>query len=288
MTAIETRPFELTPAPGRVIRGKLDVPAQSPDSAAPRSLPVVLLLHGFKGFMDWGFFPHVGHALAARGMAVARYNNSGSGVGPDLESFTDDEGFARNTYTKELEDVAAVRAFVESGARAALDPSRVAILGHSRGGGVALIDAAERGDYRALATWSAISTVHRFDDATLARWREEGELGIPNARTGQVHRLALDVLDDAETSRERLDIIGACARIGTPSLVVHGRDDEGVPFAEGEAIAAAFPPGVARLHAVPGTGHTFGVGHPAPASWPATFEDVLEVTARHLAEHLLG
>ena len=33
--------------------------------------PVAVLVHGFKGFMDWGFFPHLSRRLAAAGFVAA-------------------------------------------------------------------------------------------------------------------------------------------------------------------------------------------------------------------------
>ena len=56
---IEQRRFELCvdASQGRVIRGRIERPAN-----ALESLPHVIVVHGFKGFMDWGFFPE----LAAR------------------------------------------------------------------------------------------------------------------------------------------------------------------------------------------------------------------------------
>ena len=42
--------------------------------------------HGFKGFKDWGFFPHLADRLARAGLVAVSFNFSGSGVGPDGET----------------------------------------------------------------------------------------------------------------------------------------------------------------------------------------------------------
>ena len=72
-------------------------------------------------------------------------NSSGSGVGEDPLAMDDDEdAFFNDSYSRQLEDMA-------QGARAsrAASPgwtrSREVLMGHSRGGGMAVISAAEAG-----------------------------------------------------------------------------------------------------------------------------------------------
>jgi len=288
--SVECRPFrlQLEGEGARVIRGCVDFPAGSEDGADPR--PYVLVLHGFKGFMDWGFFPLLGRRLAAGGLVAVRFNMSGSGIGEDLESFTETEAFARNTYTRELEDTDVVRAFVEESRMPWVDLDRRGVFGHSMGGGVALLHAAERGDYGACVTWAAISRVQRYDDDTVAAWRREGVLVIRNARTGQELPLSTDILDDVLENGSQLDVRAACRRSATPTLLVHGSEDEAVPFAEGETLEAARAESPAadrgRFVAVHGAGHTFGAVHPPRETTPH-LERVLAETVGHFRRHLL-
>ena len=282
MAPTEVRRFELRfrDEPQRRIRGRVIAP--TPDGTRR---PFVLVLHGFKGFQDWGFFPLLCRRLAEAGLVAVSFNVSGSGIGPDGETFDDDEGFARNTYSRELEDVERVRAHVARGAIEGVDPARAGLFGHSRGGGVALIHAAEDARYRAVVTWSAIPRVDAWDEATRALWREQGFVTVHNARTGRDHRLDLALLEDAEEHRERLDIAAACARISAPTLLVHGTADEAVPFAALEHLASAFRPGVAQPLAVAGAGHTFAAKHPL-GELPAELERVLGATVEAFVERL--
>jgi hypothetical protein len=48
---------------------------------------VVLLCHGFKGYKDYGFFPHLASSLARDGFIAHRFNFSHSGVTPIYETF---------------------------------------------------------------------------------------------------------------------------------------------------------------------------------------------------------
>jgi dipeptidyl aminopeptidase/acylaminoacyl peptidase len=284
--SIEARSFQLeAPAePGRVIRGRVE----SPEGAehAGRELPHVIVLHGFKGFMGWGFFPLLSARLASEGFVAVSFNFSGSGIGADLERFTDLEGFRQSTPTRELEDVALVRRFVATAVPWA-DPARVGVFGHSRGGATALLHAAEAADVGAVVTWSAVATFARFDPETVAGWRARGFLPIENARTGQTLPLGTGFLDDLERNAARLDVPDACRRLRAPALLVHGTADETVPFAEARRLHGASPPSRARLLAVEGAGHTFGATHPLRGV-PAPLTRALDATLAAFRKHLAG
>jgi pimeloyl-ACP methyl ester carboxylesterase len=250
---------------------------------APRSLPYVLVLHGFKGFMNWGFFPLLSRRLARAGIVAISFNVSGSGIGEDLESFTDEEGFAANTLSRELEDIELVRTFARSGRLQGVDPGTCALFGHSRGGGTMLIHAAEHGDARALVTWSAVENFDRFDEATKQSWREQGYIPIVNARTGQVLRLAWTALEDLETHRARLDPLAAARRLRLPALFVHGAADDVVPAAASRELHAAYAG--SRLLVIEGAGHTFGAKHPLDGI-PDALDRALDATIAFFSENL--
>ena len=110
-------------------------------------------------------------------------------------------------------------------------------------------------------------------------------LEVPNARTGQVHRMSVDFLDDVERNADALDVIAACQRSRTPTLLVHGEQDESVPFEEGLEIFEAFTPGRADLVAIEGAGHTFGAVHPYAGITPA-LEQAMKRTVDFLTKHL--
>jgi dipeptidyl aminopeptidase/acylaminoacyl peptidase len=273
-------PFEIAydDEPTRVLRGVVERPA----GAADEPLPWVLVLHGFKGFMDWGFFPLLSRGIAESGMVSVRFNTSGSGVGADFVDFSDLAAFEKDTYGRQLEDIERVRALVVSGALTTVDPGRAGLLGHSRGGGLGLLHAAEHA-YAAIVTWAAIDDVQRFDAATLERWRADGHLDIPNLRTGQTMRLGLDCLHEYEADPARFDILAACARVQAPTLVVHGTKDESVPHDAAVRLRAALAS--ATLLSMEGTGHTFGATHPlTEVSRP--LERVLSHSLEHLACYL--
>ena len=88
--------------------------------------PAVVVLHGFKGFKDWGMFPPTARRLAERGLAVVSMNASMNGVGEDLLEFTELEKFARNTPQRAILDLERVIDAVEAGdVDPTIDPSRL-------------------------------------------------------------------------------------------------------------------------------------------------------------------
>src|SRR5829696_7867016 len=73
-------------------------------SHEPSARPAVIVLHGYKGFKDWGMFPRVSDRLAQAGFTVISPNLSGSGV-DDSGDFSLPEQFGHNTFSAELQDI---------------------------------------------------------------------------------------------------------------------------------------------------------------------------------------
>lgn len=268
--------FDLAGAAGRVIRGEVRV--------ARRAAGSVVLVHGFKGFSRFAFFPYLAERLAAAGLTAVSFNMSGSGIGEDLETFTDFDAFAENTYTRELQDLQLVLA--ESKRRGWIG-AQCGLFGHSRGGAVALLEASRDARVRALVTWASISTVVRWGDDEVARWRARGHLEVPNARTGQVMRVNSTLLDETlEHEHGRLSLAAAAETLLCPWLIVHGDADETVPFDEAERLHAASE-GRAELLRVGGATHAFNVAHGMTAASPQLAE-AAERTERFFVERLVA
>jgi uncharacterized protein len=234
--------------------------------------PAVVICHGFKGFKDWGFFPHAADRLARAGFTAVSFNFSGSGVGPDGETFSELERWGRQTVTGDLADLATVVDHV-----AAAGAPWIGLLGHSRGGGTAVLYADGDPRVKALVTWAAVCRYRWWSEAEAAAWRHEGRLDVVNMRTGEVLPLGPNLLEDLEAGEAgALDIVAAAARLRIPWLIVHGDADESVPLDQGRKLERAGA-GRARLLLVEGAGHTFGVRHPWAGS-TAAFDRVLEET----------
>lgn len=269
------RPFRLE-QPHGLIRGDVRVPEGPPPRTA------VLVVHGFKGYKDWAFFPWLAERLVGDRHAVVSFNMTGSGIGSDPHAFTDLEGFRANTYSRELSDVAAVLETL-AGDLLPRVPDRIGLLGHSRGGADAVLTASERSGIDALVTWAAVAELDRWTAETRAAWREHGVLYVLNSRTGQQMPLGLELLEDFEASRDRFDVLAAASRVAAPWLIVHGGADETVPPDHARRLARACPG--SRLCLVDGAGHTFDARHPFPGPNPR-LQEALAATRRHFRLHL--
>jgi dienelactone hydrolase len=264
------------------VLGPIFADVRSSDRERPR--PAVLVVHGFKGFKDWGMFPLVAERLARAGFTAVSFNLSGSGVDDAGQTAWPDR-FGHATYSGDLEDLRRVAAALAEGRLGLAPTSMLGVLGHSRGGGEAILFAVGEPKVRALVTWAAISEVHRWPGQG-ARWRRAGSIEIRNARTGTVLPLYPDVLDDIEQHGPALDIRAAAARVMVPWLLVHGTADESVPVAEAEILrgAASDNPDV-RYLPIEGAGHTFGAAHPMfgiPPALAVAIDESVKWMGRHL------
>jgi len=260
-------PVRIRRARARPLAGNL----HTPDGGAQGA---VLILHGFMGFKDWGFFPYLADALAAHGFYALRVNLSGCGIREDGIVFDDPEGFEKATLSGDLEDAAAAVAFLQ--AETADLP--LGLLGHSRGGGTAIVLAAMHPDVRALVTWAAISRAARFGPEATAAWGRGETWPVTNQRTGQVFHIRRDFQDDLARNRERFDLAARAAEIAAPWLIVHGADDESVPLREAQDLHASAG-GRPRLLPIQATGHTFGAVHPFAGETPALRQATDETAA---------
>jgi uncharacterized protein len=276
-------PFVLPGARNGPIRGDAYLPERA------RGAPVVVACHGFKGFKDWGFWPPTGQAFAEHGLALVTFNVSGSGIGEDFQQFTDLDRFEANTIGKEVEDLGIVidalasKAVPLSGA----DARKLGVLGHSRGGGVALVRASRDPRIRSGVTWAAVSSFLMVADAEGQAWRERGYLEVENARTRQIFRVGSQLLEELETHGEALDPVLAAGRIQVPFLIIHGSQDESVSVQAAHRLSQALDPVRGKLLVVEGAGHTFGAQHPFSSPTPA-LRLVLDRTISWFRDTLAG
>lgn len=266
--------------PGALGEILVDVRAGSRDAAQP----AVLLIHGFKGFKDYAFLPVFAERLARAGFAAVTASVSGSGV-DEAGDFTRLDRFARNTYTRELDDLHAVVAALRAGQLEVAPPSALGLVGHSRGGGMALLLARELPTVAAMVTWSGVGKARRHTDAELEAWRRVGTIEVLHQRLRIRLPLEWEVAEDClQHEHGRLDIAAAARTLGRPWLQVHGTADTTVPFPEAEELAAAAGQGH-ELLAIPGADHTYGTRHPWAGSTPeaeAVFDATLAFHSRHL------
>lgn len=197
----------------------------------------------------------------------------------DLEDL---DAFGRNNFSIELDDLGQLLdALHTPGATpvpaAELDLAHLYLVGHSRGGGLVLLKAAEDPRVRAVATWAAVADFdQRWPAALMDEWQRTGRIFVPNARTGQQLPLDYQIVEDFAAHRPRLDITHNVRRkLRQPLLLIHGDQDETVAVQAAYTLHQLKPD--AELLVVPGATHMFGGAHP----WPST---ELPQPARYIAE----
>ena len=256
-----------------------------PADSKEDNLPVILFLHGFKGFKDWGAFPDACSELSKKGFAVLAMNFSLNGVGESMTEFDQLDLFARETLSQDLEDVGTViEALKDRDITVqdySLDTDTIGVLGHSRGGHTAVAASAEYPEIKCLVTWSAVADYNaRWSNDMINDWEEKGVTEIKNGRTGQIMPVKDVVYKDAIKNADRLMAVKRVGELkNIPSLFVHSKGDEGVPYSEAEKLYEHCNSEDKKLELIPDSGHTFDTAHPFEAeTLPEPFAKVVNIT----------
>ncbi|MEX2463199.1 MAG: alpha/beta fold hydrolase [Balneolaceae bacterium] len=263
-----------------------------PASGIGSVFPVILFIHGFKGFKDWGAFPDACEELARSGFAVITFNLSLNGVGESLLDFDEPEKFRRQTFSQDLKDIGsvidAIKTKLISNDKVVLDTDRVGLIGHSRGGHLAIVAAAEYSEIQCLVTWSAVADYNaRWSKEMVNDWNTKGYTEIKNARTGEILQLDKIVYDDAIQNADRLMAINRVKELYIPSMFIAGKDDEAVSYQDSEKLFRNSPAEEKEIRLISNAGHTFETSHPfTDDDFPAPFSEVINLTEGWFLEHL--
>jgi len=243
--------------------------------------PVLLILHGFKGFKDWGFFPYVAEQCAHHGLITLTVNFSLNGYRPHSDCIESPDDFHRNTISREIQETLSLVEALRAGSlHPSLQPyahNPLYLLGHSRGGGIAVVTASRSSHISKVAVWNSVANFDRFTQRQKQLWAESGAFPVENARTGQVLSLGLDYLQDITDNALTISPTHAAAQLHHASLlVVHAEQDMTVPLREAHKLLDSSS-AHAQLHVIARTGHTFGAVHPFQGSTMA-LDEALAVT----------
>ncbi|MEJ7560677.1 MAG: alpha/beta hydrolase [Pedobacter sp.] len=263
---IRKEEFELTGADGKLIYGDYTYN----DSGS--ELPTIIFIHGFKGFKDWGAHNVMAGFFAGNSFRYLKFNLSHSGVTKENPNDVSDlDSFANNTVSKELYDIQQVVDFtIEK-----FPGSPLTLIGHSRGGGLAILQTAKDERISNLITWSSIS-----DFASLWKkeqeeaWLTEGTIFVVNARTKEKMPLNKSLLEDFSEHREQYNILNAAKKIDVPWLILHGDNDVNVDFSVAQTLAQNQLK--AQIQKIEGANHVYGASHPYTAQ---TLPDHLQQVA---------
>lgn len=245
---------------------------------------LVIFCHGFKGFKDWGAWHLVAREFAKAGFVFLKFNFSHNGVGQkDLQDFTRLDLFFESNYSKEMEDLELVLNWTKEAKEIkALNIQETYLIGHSRGGGIALQSAANLSSISKVSTWASISHFDRFgDDKTKAAWKAEGFRNFHNSRTQQDMKIGVQFYDDYLANQHKLDLETAANSLNKPYLIVHGKNDDAVGFSSAQRLKKWCPN--AQLHLIENANHVFGAKHPyTEDALPSDLQEVVDETIKFL------
>lgn len=254
-----------------------------------RKKPVIIFSHGYRGFKDWGPFDIIAQKFAEQGFVFVKFNFSHNGTTIDHPvDFVDLEAFGNDNISIELDDLAVVVDWVLSTDfvvnEGNLDKDRLFLLGHSRGGGIAILKAREDKRVKKLCTWASLNEVSKYwTDEQLEQIKRDGVIYLPNKRTNQMMPIRWQMYEDYYANLDRLFIPTAVRQLDIPFLIIHGTKDETVPVAN--AIEMHSWNKLSRLFLVEGGNHNFGGKHPWElAELSEDMEDVLKETVEFYKE----
>jgi pimeloyl-ACP methyl ester carboxylesterase len=218
---------------------------------------LIIFTHGFKGFKDWGHFNLMSEQFVKAGFDFLKFNFShNGGTMEEPIDFPDLEAFGNNTFSIEQDDLNRVINWAKSN----INPSNIFLIGHSRGGGAVLLKAANDKRITKLVTWASVSSFERWNKDIYDYWKREGVIYIPNARTMQEMPLYWILAQDYFDHIDLLKIEDQVERIKIPTLIIHGTNDEAVPYQEALNLHQAIKQ--SQMHTIESANHTFGTSHP--------------------------
>lgn len=259
-----------------------------PEIPSSEKLKLTVYCHGFKGFKDWGFVPHVHDFFVTEDHAFLTFNHSHNGV--KSRDFDDLDSFSVNSVSQELRDMESIAFWlVNEGCELySIHPEKISWLGHSRGGANVLLFASKFPEYvDKVVTWAAVSNYqHLFRSLDIEKWKNDKIAYINNLRTQQQMPLDYSIYQDLLDHKSEYDVLSAIQKVNKPVLLIHGKLDDVVPFQQAEELFKACSHSV--LIPVEDSGHTFGCAHPMKdlSEAPTYFWTVLDNTLEFISEDI--
>ncbi|SNX54847.1 alpha/beta hydrolase [Thermoanaerobacterium sp. RBIITD] len=225
---------------GKTLRGMMHIP-----NNANGKVPMVAIFHGFTGnkVESHFIFVKLSRKLEEADIGSVRFDFFGSG-----ES---DGDFSEMTFSGELEDARHIVEFVKS--EPSTDLNNIGILGLSMGGAIAGIIANEFKDIvKSLVLWAPA-----FNMRDIVLLQAQGEAGEILKKQGFVdiggHAISKDFVDDIAS----IDIYKRSKGYDKDVLIVHGTNDESVPYHVSDKILETIYTNNAKRITIKESDHTF-------------------------------
>lgn len=182
--------------------------------------PLVICSHGLQSSRG---------ATKLRALCEAFRLNQISSLRFDFAGRGDSEGkFFDVTYSRQIDDLKSAIDFCEE----KLGVREIGLMGSSMGGAVSLLVAGRDARVKAVSTVAAIGYPAELEERyplETRGWRDRGFVDLDGEQLGKAF------LEDASSH----DLMRVVSWIEAPVLVIHGTEDDVIPIADADDIAAA-------------------------------------------------
>lgn len=246
--------IKLPDGDGLSVSGIIDIPDLD------KSCPLAIIVPGFLGYIEWGFYPHLAREFLERGFAVIRFNHSTGGIGKSGKPYSNLKALRDTTLRRDMDDIKLIIESLENGViegAGNVDLRRIGLAGHSKGGGVSILLAGEMKRISAIVSINGVSNFIRAPkekmEEILGKGYKEKRLPGTLIKIRINSRFWKDIISDPS----RYDVLAAMKRLSVRTLLLHGGKDEKVAVAEAEELHNANP-GMSELAVYPDLDHTLG------------------------------
>ena len=247
-----------------------------------KSLIPIIYVHGFKGFKDWGASNLIADYFANLGFLFLKFNFSHNGVTlKNPIDFTDLKAFGMNNYLIELKELGIVIDWLET-SELNIQFSKLAVIGHSRGGGIVLLRSALDKRIKNTITWASVCDFEARFPVDVSEWKKTGVQHVLNGRTMQMMPLYFQFYQTFINNKKILDISIQAKKIKHKVMIIHGADDNVVPLSDAEFLESKITKSTLVL--IKNTGHTFGINHPFKMNnLPKTMVKVIDASINFIS-----
>lgn len=272
------------------------------DEGIQHKSSLVIFLHGFKSFRNWGFIPYICSKFASAGLISLNLDFEFNGILTENPVQFDIEKFAMNNVSKELENINFLLSLLNElhSAKslqqdffknfASIENSddfeilnkileqkwngKVSLVGHSRGGGISILAARDNNIVDKIGLLAPIAHFDRYTPRLKAKWIDEGYLEFNDSMSKQTLKMNSDYVLDLEQNKDRFNLIKFAETLANPVFIIHGENDVSVPLSEVEDLVNSLKKNEINQFTsrnfviIKKANHLFNINHPFEKSNP--------------------
>jgi predicted alpha/beta-fold hydrolase len=238
------------------------------------SKPLVLLIHGFRAFKDWGFFPYFAEKIAEFGYFASTIDFSLNTLIDKEKCLFDMERFSKNTVTQEITEAKLFLSMLNNKEFVGEEFAKywngdVYLIGHSLGGALAIITAEGLSNVKKLATICSIFDFDIYTERQKEDWIKNGFKEFTDSTTNQKIKLDVNFLLDRLTYSGEKSLTSVVSKLNIPYYILHTEADATVsPKAATILANAVSNKKLLKMDIIKSGNHLLNSSHPFKESNP--------------------